>query len=380
MRILMALLTMLTISAPAHARMWTVEKDGSGDFTIIQDAIDASADGDTILVGPGRYDTFRQYTSTIDGFTGMTIAWVNKSITLLGAGRDLSIIGPEEEVLEIDGLNPGNMYLDGGGLATVKGFTFEKTLTYVGIRKPAVFEDNRVDGTDKDRFAGYGLFVGDASGVEIRDIEFLGPGGVFTANFGVGSVTIERCTFRAGEVPRFEARNAIATSAQGLSVRDCTFEGVGVSISNTFGGTALIEDCELSMTIGGVSVDIGSVVARNLTIGPAEQNVRVAGASASIELYDCELRGGSLWTIDAGGDVLARSCTILNIGGLSVRGSVRTTLDIDLRYNYWGTTDVELVRSWIDDPGGSLRFEPILQGPVSAEPQSFGGFKSRFRN
>jgi len=380
MRIPMILLTLIAVSISAHARTWTVEKDGSGDYEIIQDAIDASADGDTILVGPGRYDTFRQYTSTIDGFTGMTIAWVNKSITLLGAGRDLSIIGPEEEVLQIDGLNPGNMYLDGGGLATVKGFTFEKTLTYVGIRKPAVFEDNRVDGTDKDRFAGYGLFVGDASGVEIRDIEFLGPGGVFTANFGVGAVTIERCTFRAGEVPRFEARNAIASSAHGLTVRNCTFEGVGVALSNTFGGTAVIQDCELLMSIGGVSVDIGSVVARNLTIGPGEQNVAIAGASASIELYDCELRGGSLWTIATAGNVFARSCTILNASEFTVFNPNSNPLTIDLRYNYWGTTDVEQVRAWIDDAGDSVVFEPILQGPVSAAPQSFGGLKNRFRN
>jgi len=63
-----------------------------------------------------------------------------------------------------------------------------------------------------------------------------------------------------------------------------------------------------------------------------------------------------------------------------VRGPNRTTLDVDLRYNYWGTTDAEQVRSWIEDPSGTVRFEPILQGPVSAAPQSFGGLKNRFRN
>jgi hypothetical protein len=33
----------------------TVKQDGSGDFTIIQDAINTSIDGDTVLVYPGTY-------------------------------------------------------------------------------------------------------------------------------------------------------------------------------------------------------------------------------------------------------------------------------------------------------------------------------------
>ncbi|MEA3288410.1 MAG: FlgD immunoglobulin-like domain containing protein [Candidatus Marinimicrobia bacterium] len=35
--------------------LWTVRTDGTGDFTLIQDAIDASSDGDTVLVYPGTY-------------------------------------------------------------------------------------------------------------------------------------------------------------------------------------------------------------------------------------------------------------------------------------------------------------------------------------
>ena len=37
------------------ADILTVALDGSGDYTAIQDAIDASASGDTILVSPGYY-------------------------------------------------------------------------------------------------------------------------------------------------------------------------------------------------------------------------------------------------------------------------------------------------------------------------------------
>lgn len=39
----------------SHADIITVKQDGTGDFTSIQQGVDASADGDTILVWPGTY-------------------------------------------------------------------------------------------------------------------------------------------------------------------------------------------------------------------------------------------------------------------------------------------------------------------------------------
>ena len=41
-------LLVLAVASSAHGRTWHVEKDGSGDFTVIQDAVDAAADGDVI--------------------------------------------------------------------------------------------------------------------------------------------------------------------------------------------------------------------------------------------------------------------------------------------------------------------------------------------
>ncbi len=48
--ILMLLLPCLVMSVTL-----TVKQDGTGDHTLIQEAITASADGDTVLVYPGRY-------------------------------------------------------------------------------------------------------------------------------------------------------------------------------------------------------------------------------------------------------------------------------------------------------------------------------------
>ena len=45
----------LLCSSSAFAATITVERDGSGDFTTIQPALDAVASGDTIRIGPGDY-------------------------------------------------------------------------------------------------------------------------------------------------------------------------------------------------------------------------------------------------------------------------------------------------------------------------------------
>ena len=58
----------------SQAATWTVEKDGSGDFTVIQDAVNAASGGDTILIGPGRYAETRPF--SLPGWTEATIVGI----------------------------------------------------------------------------------------------------------------------------------------------------------------------------------------------------------------------------------------------------------------------------------------------------------------
>jgi len=84
----------LVLADGAQARTWTVAKDGSGDATVIQDALDMAAPGDTVLVGAGRYDSF-QYVPVYNGVLQI-IAFVRKdSLTVRGVDRDAVILGPE---------------------------------------------------------------------------------------------------------------------------------------------------------------------------------------------------------------------------------------------------------------------------------------------
>lgn len=74
---------MLLWSATAFATTWFVAADGTGDFTSINDAIDAASANDAIMVSPGTYAEGTRYNSTYGG--GLLL---NKAVTIIGAGPD----------------------------------------------------------------------------------------------------------------------------------------------------------------------------------------------------------------------------------------------------------------------------------------------------
>ncbi|MBK7670012.1 MAG: hypothetical protein IPJ24_01300 [bacterium] len=52
LRILSIIAVVLHAGSTATAGTLTVRRDGTGDFTVIQDAVNAAASGDTIRIGP----------------------------------------------------------------------------------------------------------------------------------------------------------------------------------------------------------------------------------------------------------------------------------------------------------------------------------------
>ena len=70
------------ISVTANTTTWVVKKDGTADFTVIQEAVDNATDGDTIFVCSGIYYEH--------------IIIFNKTLSLIGENRDQTIIDGNE--------------------------------------------------------------------------------------------------------------------------------------------------------------------------------------------------------------------------------------------------------------------------------------------
>ena len=67
-RILSTIVLLVATVGSAHATLIRVELDGSGDYINIQDAVNVAASGDTLMIGPGRWDQMFTYSIPAGGW------------------------------------------------------------------------------------------------------------------------------------------------------------------------------------------------------------------------------------------------------------------------------------------------------------------------
>jgi len=97
------------ISAKPKAQKYTVKTDGSGDYTVIQTAINATTDADTVLVYAGTYTENINYN-----------------------GKNIAVIGEDRETTIIDGNQNGSVVTFANGessAAVLRGFTITNGLS-----------------------------------------------------------------------------------------------------------------------------------------------------------------------------------------------------------------------------------------------------------
>ncbi|RKZ09305.1 hypothetical protein DRQ53_10905 [bacterium] len=374
--LLLSLWACASVPHRADAFTWAVEQDGSGDFTIIQDALDAAAPGDSILIGPGRFDTFRPGVSVVDGYRFSAIAWVRTpDLTLIGSGRDSTVLGPLVPVLEVDGQYSCSLYIDGGAPTHVEALGLDNTALPGTIRAQSVMDACRV--TREPLLRSYGVATGVVAGIEIRNTQFRGPNGVITAA-ATESLTIEDCEFEDDSLEGTAVM--IGNGGTNCVVRRCSIRGGSTGVAFGFGGSGVVEDCDLQgMSFSGINVDSGTAVIRRCVIGATRQTLRVN--VASVEVSDCVLEGGTQATIATWGTLVVRTSHILNsgvaptvLGWTSAPGNT-----VDLRHNWWGTADVEQIEAWIDNRYGTVLWQPIADAVVPTESSSMSALKGNFK-
>ncbi|MDD5718184.1 MAG: right-handed parallel beta-helix repeat-containing protein [Candidatus Krumholzibacteria bacterium] len=380
----------------AGGRTWTVAQDGSGDFTVIQDAVDAAADGDVIEIGPGHYTEFQSEWGWGQDPDGIGKLYVRvdgaKSLTFIGAGAEATVIGPLEF---INGRGQFGFLLTAG-----EGTIRIENLRLQNLNYRAVYALNsRVEtaGVVVERCLWGFLYTGSVQSVDVASCEFLRSPQVSGSEFAIS------CRAPVAEIRDsifHDYRGGIMLDRAGstnVRVSACRFTGQnwgrnGVQFVFSAGG--VVENCYFSNLLSYALVVDGAGITtfRNNVIESCGGGIGMVGAQ-HMTMHDVSIS----------------ECA--NVGYIGVPCDMQSVYNnyffrrqtddsyyfktsdwfpygpyyVDLRNNYWGTTDPEEISRWIydgyDNPNVWIYvlFEPMADSPVRTEARSWSEVKGLFR-
>jgi Right handed beta helix region len=377
--LMLIIVVFATVPGLSQGRTWFVEKDGSGDYTIIQDAIDAAAAGDTVRIGPGRFDDYGTYTYPGGEYEIVANNTIG-SLTIIGAGADVTYVGVATD-------DP--VYLSAGffNVATPTDGSFSITDLSVEGKFFGFITENACEFlvancTFRDCTYAVESFVsGSVSVCQFIDIDDIG-----ISAFAPGrDLTVTNCEF-----VRCGSYGFLFQGSPNMNVSSCTFTDcfVGGYFDISSGS---VSDCSFGIAPGGTGLGFdgnGQVLISGCTISNAYRNLYIVGASNLI--FE-----GNIFNPTEAESINICNCTpvfhnnhILPGSGYSVYlgCSLPSEGHLDLTNNYWGTTEPDSIAAWIFDANdvggprfGTVDFEPFSATPLPADRPSFEGFKAMFR-
>jgi hypothetical protein len=395
----LAIQAMLVAHAAVGATI-TVRKDGTGNYTTIQAGLDAAAAGDTVSIGPGTYTEVALKPSVWLGAMVVTHGYVGvNDLTIIGAGADLTIIGPALPPADCWDFDP-------------QGFTCEQdgTLRLADLTVRNCGCDVRVAGT---LFMDRCVMAGGSSGVVweaagnggwIRNSRFTTttpvPCQAFDENL-VWALLDVRCTPSGNsaiglqvEDCAFEHAYATTFNIDGITFRRCDFTGGETGLASSGSSHVTVEDCRFTEHTG-ASVSMwggasGSTVCtiRNSTVDGGACALKQA-TRCRFDVANTRLVGGSRAVVeaDAGSDACSvRGCDLVQGAGPFVAcGTGGAAIVHDFRDNYWGTADAAVIAAGITDHddnaiiGATVLFSPFSGQSVPAESMEWGSVKALYR-
>ncbi len=378
----LAITLILTLPLSALAATFTVRKDGSGDFAVVQQALDAVASGDTILIGPG--DFADPTTISLPGYSYPVVSYAvvrTTELTIIGSGAGTTAIGPTT--------------FEGGGVPnTPQGLTCDMANARLTIRNLTVgncelgllvkgvlyMSDCQIHNTNIGMY-----WLPSGSGGLLQRTSFTGTWALGSLGIGDGTAApgglVEDCSIPG----TLQARGV-----QGLTVRDCELgsaylmlgatmnlircstsaSGPGVTLAVGAGGYCGVDDCVIRGVSSALTVDSSAPGARFVV-----SNSRLEGGTGAI-----------LWARSGSGPCVIHGSDLVKGTGAAVRCDISSSSVVhDLTDNWWGTSSASEIASWIvdnsDDPniGGVVLYSPFAGQSVPTESTSWGDLKALFR-
>lgn len=381
MRCLFAVVFLVLAATPSRAATWHVAKDGSGDFTVIQDAIDAASHGDTIRIHAGRYeDIVEDWDVYGDGtvIADVHVAITKNDLTLVGDGVGSAIIGPDEY--------PSSPAVNYIGIVAAEEYASSLELSALSL-------ENMKYGsyiTSSRAVVADCAFEGCYEGVRIRSTVSGDVVNCVISNCSRGVVvhpTAQNVTIGGGRFSVSESA-CIAIGASNVLVDACEVGESVTAFDFQQGSSVRIVDTDISgFSVIGVKVVTGSSAEiDNCRIIGGEIGVKLDGES--VHCTSTVLSGQSYRTISvfSSGSSSFTDCDIINGGGLSVYcgNSGSGDCHIDMTNNYWGT-DLDLwIEHWIDDSHDdwerccTVDYVPFKTESTPAEARSLSSVKGLF--
>jgi hypothetical protein len=378
--LLAAVVAGLVPDSPVAARTWRVEKDGSGDYTTIQPAVNGASPGDTIRLGVGRWTEYAPVNSQGKKWIENVYVHVTAdSLTLLGAGADQSIIGPTTVIQPPAEWPKGICSLRGIKRLRVENLTVEH------IREGLYFSE--------------GL-------LQVNNCMFRG-GAAAIVSWGERGNVIQQCQFMNNS----DSGITGVAGAGGFIVNGCVFSGNPGGV-DFYTVSALVTNCTFSGGYVGAQFTMGAIgTVRNCVFEESIENYSIwMNTDAQVRLEDSRIRGGAYNVHISAGATVSGTGNIFGGGRLGtfqiyacvpdlhgnhiLHGAGPTVIiesfapplqTIDMTGNYWGTSNPDSIAAWIhdghDDPSipAYVQFEPFSPTPLPTEKKSLGGVKGPYR-
>lgn len=367
------LLLVAMAAPPAAAATWTVAKDGTGDFSVIQDAVDAASAGDEILVYPGTYDEVFTFLDSGQP-EWRAVAYVEQSsLTIRGTDRASVIIGRPVAEAYTWGVFTTDAYpVD----LTIESVTFRNFYAGIYLSGAPSIRDISVEGCP--------------TGAEIR----RGSGGSVASSRFIGCDIGLYCAQMSGllEVRDLEVASCSQgvhfTRAEQVLLEDSAFRDCVAGIAGFVGTTLTINRC---VTTGNDNYDVYFDSRFTLTMN---DNVLDGAAANLYTTIDATLIGSgnvlrnsrsmAILGAYAGGDWQFSGNDILAGDGYAVRCHPGSSGTVNLAGNWWGTSDPAAVQALIfdrnDDPliETEVLFSPMIDGSIPTSIGSTSRLKASF--